>query len=68
MLNINCPLFSCNSSLTLYDITGKVIHAAQLANSNGEIEVNIDAENGIYFYQLISSDSKSVSGKIVVFK
>jgi hypothetical protein len=56
-------------SMTLFDVTGKLINTYHLQNTNGTIEINeSQLPNGIYIYFILVNGIKVNTNKIVIIK
>ncbi len=61
---IDAPLLALPASAQLYDLTGKLIHAATLYQNMQQ--VNVEIESGLYLLNVTGSDGSSRSAKISI--
>src|SRR5581483_9306786 len=71
-LQVNSEKLKVNSVVEVYNVLGEKIYTAPLPapekeTSTSAISIKGQAQNGIYFYRIISSDNKELySGKFII--
>ena len=65
-LNILSPQFSA-TSLTIYDVTGRIYRSVPLSHTTGDISISIsELEPGIYFVHMINDFGQQALGKFAI--
>jgi serine protease len=69
IFNVQYHLTSPDNTLQLSDITGRVVYNQSISGMDGNQNIDISSlNNGVYFFKMISGNTVSSTGKIVVAK
>ncbi len=65
VLNVNIEHMSSNSSISIYDITGKVVLNSPIINGNNQLNVE-DLNAGVYFYAIRNNKDIIETKKLLI--